>query len=142
MENVLLMALSVFGFRFFRARELAERLGYSEGYVKNLISKAVASGKVTSYVSDEDKRVKIYRINPVAIKNAILRGGREKEGVIEALGLKEKYSGGYVALVEGEVVDHDEDLYALSDRVFASYPPEKIVLTNVGVPKKMITIEL
>jgi len=140
--NAILTALSVFGLRPFKAREFAEKLGYSQGYVKNLISKAVASGEVVSHVSVDDKRVKIYRINPAVIKDAIMRGGKEKEGIIESLGLKGKYSGGYVALLEGGVVDYDEDLYALSDRVFAEHPAEEIIVTNVGIPRKMITLEL
>jgi len=140
--NAILTALGVFGLRPFKAKEFAEKLGYSQGYVKNLISKAVASGDVVSYVSADDKRVKIYRINPAMIKDAILRGGKEKEEVIESLGLKGKHSGSYVALLEGEVVDYDEDLYALSDRVFAVHPAEKIFVTNVGIPRKMITLEL
>ena len=135
-------ALRTFGLGPFKARDFAERLGYSEGYVRNVISKAVASGEVLAYVSDEDKRVKVYRINSSIIRKAILKGGEKKKNIIEALGLESEYSGAYVALLNGEVVDYDDDLYALSDRVFANYGLDEVVVTNVGVPGKIITMEL
>ena len=71
-----------------------------------------------------------------------MKGGEEKKNIIEALGLEGEYSGAYVALLNGEVVDYDDDLYALSDRVFANYGLDEVVVTNVGVPRKIITMEL
>ena len=142
MKDAVLRALRTFGLGPFKARDFAERLGYSEGYVRNVISEAVASGEVLAYVSDEDKRVKVYRINSSIIRKAILKGGEEKKNIIEALGLEGEYSGAYVALLNGEVVDYDDDLYALSGRVFANYGLDEVVVTNVGVPRKIITMEL
>lgn len=142
MNDAVLRALRVFGLRPFKARDFAKRLGYSEGYVRNVISEAVASGEVLAYVSDEDKRAKVYRINLTIIRKAILKGGEEKKNIIEALGLEGEYSGAYVALLNGEVVDYDDDLYALSDRVFTNYGLDEVVVTNVGIPRRITTMEL
>jgi len=141
-NDAVLRALRVFGLRPFKARDFAKRLGYSEGYVRNVISEAVASGEVLAYVCEEDKRAKVYRINSTIIRKAILKGGEEKKNIIEALGLEGKYSGAYVALLNGEVVDYDDDLYALSDRVFTNYGSDEVVVTNVGIPRKITTMEL
>jgi len=141
-NDAVLRALRVFGLRPFKARDFAKRLGYSEGYVRNVISEAVASGEVLAYVSDEDKRAKVYRINLTIIRKAILKGGEEKKNIIEALGLEGEYSGAYVALLNGEVVDYDDDLYALSDRVFTNYGLDEVVVTNVGIPRRITTMEL
>jgi len=141
-NDAVLRALRAFGLGPFKARDFAKRLGYSEGYVRNVISEAVASGEVLAYISDEDKRAKVYRINSTIIRKAILKGGEEKKNIIEALGLEGKYSGAYVALLNGEVVDYDDDLYALSDRVFTNYGLDEVVVTNVGIPRKITTMEL
>jgi len=82
-------------------------------------------------------------VNPSVIKKIILKGGREREALIEALGLHSRYLGEYVALKGFEVVDHDLNLYRLGDRVFSDVEEQdEIVITNVGIPKKIITIEI
>jgi len=82
-------------------------------------------------------------VNPSVIKKIILKGGRDKEELIEALGLHSKYLGEYIALKGFEVVDHDLNLYTLGGRIFSDVEgQDEIVVTNVGVPKKIITIEI
>jgi len=82
-------------------------------------------------------------VNPSVIKKIILRGGREKKEPVEALGLHSKYLGEYIALKGFEVVDHDLNLYRLGERVFSDVEgQDEIVITNVGIPKKIVTVEI
>ena len=142
MKEICLKALRAFKWSSFTISDLATELGYNEGYVRNAIGEAVKAAEVTKQVVDADKRRRAYRVNPKVVERAVRKGGEEKEKVIRALGLEREYCGKYVALLNGKAVDCDEDLYALSDRVFAKHNPDEIVVTNVGLPKKIITIEI
>jgi hypothetical protein len=46
--------------------------------------------------------------------------------------LKESHSGQYVAIYQGQLVDHDEDYGALFERIDDQYPDEFVWLTRVG----------
>lgn len=142
MREILLRALTMFRWSPFTVNDLADKVGYSEGYVRNVLSEAVKSGEALTRVVEADKRKKMYRVNLKVVESAVLKGGKERERVIEALGLTKEYHGEYVVLINGKVIDHDDDLYALSERAFARYNPDEIIVTNVGRPKKMITIEI
>lgn len=142
MRETLLKALKIFKWSPFTVNDLADKVGYSEGYVRNILSEAAKSGEVLTQVVEVDKRKRMYRVNLKVVERAVLKGGKEKERVIETLGLTKEYQGEYVALINGEVIDHDEDLYALSERAFARYKPDEIIVTNVGRPNRIITIEI
>jgi len=77
------------------------------------------------------------------VREIVLRGGKEEEELLEALGLHSKFLGQYVALREFNVVDHDANLYRLAERIFAdTKAQDEVIITNVGKPKRMITIEV
>jgi len=118
------------------------RRGYATGYSRNFLSQATRQHLLIAGPK-EGKRKKTFMVNPSVIKKIILKGGKEKEELLEALGLRSKYLGEYVALKGFEVVDHDLNLYRLGDRVFSDVEEQdEIVITNVGIPKKIITIEI
>ncbi|MFQ6075595.1 MAG: DUF5678 domain-containing protein [Candidatus Bathyarchaeia archaeon] len=60
----------------------------------------------------------------------------------ELLKLFKDYHGEYVAIVNGRVVDHDEDLQALGKRVLGRYPAESLYVTCVGTPRRIGVLEL
>ena len=77
------------------------------------------------------------------VREIVLRGGEEKEELLEALGLHSKFLGQYVALRGFSVVDHDADLYRLAERIFPdTEAQDDLVITNVGTPKKILTVEI
>jgi len=77
------------------------------------------------------------------VREVVLRGGKEKEELLEALGLHSKYLHQYVALRGFRVVDHDADLYRLAERIFPNIEAsDEVVITSVGTPKKIMTIEI
>ncbi len=126
----------------FKSTDLVKRLGYASGYVRNFLSQARREGLLVAE-SKTGKRVKTFRANPRVVKDIVLGGGKEKERLIDAMGLRSKYLGEYVALNGFEVVDHDQDLYRLGERMFSNRDAlRRIVVTNVGVPKKIITVEI
>jgi len=126
----------------FRSMDLVKKLGYAAGYARNFLSQATRQGLLIAE-SQEGKKEKTFRANPNVVKEIVLKGGKEKEELLEALGLYPRYPGEYVALRGFTVVDHDLDLYRLSERVLPDMEGEdKIVVTNVGIPKKAITIEI
>jgi len=135
-------AVRTFKLKPFRTADLVEKLGYATGYARNFLSQATRQRLLIAR-SIKGKREKTFMVNPSVIKKIILKGGREKEELIEALGLHPKYLGEYIALKGFEVVDHDLNLYRLGDRVFSDVErQDEIVITNVGIPKKVITIEI
>jgi len=126
----------------FRTADLVENLGYATGYARNFLSQATRQRLLVAGPK-ERKREKTFMVNPSVIRKIILKGGREKEELIEALGLHSKYLGEYIALKGFEVVDHDLNLYTLGERIFSDVEgQDEIVITNVGIPKKIITIEI
>ncbi len=126
----------------FRSADLVKKLGYASGYVRNFLSQATRQGLIISE-SKARKRDRIFRVNPRVVRGVVLRGGKEREELLEAMGLRAKYLGEYVALKGFDVVDHDLDFYRLGERVFSNKKAEgEIVITNVGVPRKVITIEI
>jgi hypothetical protein len=79
----------------------------------------------------------------MVVRPIVLRGGNDKKEFLEALGLGSRHQGEYVALKGFEVADHDADLYRLGERVFTNREAQrKIVVTIVGVPKNIITVEI
>jgi len=126
----------------FRSMDLVKKLGYAAGYARNFLSQATRQGLLIAE-SQQGKKEKTFRANPSVVKEIVLKGGKEKEELLEALGLNSKYLGEYVALRGFNVVDHDLDLYRLGERVFPGTQPRgEIVITNIGMPKKIVTIEI
>jgi len=135
-------AVRVFKSEPFRSADLVEKLGYATGYARNFLSQAVRQGLLIAE-SRKGKREKTFKANPNVVREIVLRGGKEKEEFLEALGLHSRYLGEYVALRGFRVVDHDLDLYRLGERVFSTREEQyEIVVTNVGTPKKIITVEI
>jgi len=137
-----LEAVRTFKLKPFRTADLVEKLGYATGYARNFLSQARRQ-RLLIAGPEERRREKTFMVNPSVIKKIILKGGRDKEELIEALGLHSKYLGEYIALKGFEVVDHDLNLYTLGGRIFSDVEgQDEIVVTNVGIPKKIITIEI
>jgi hypothetical protein len=134
-------ALRRFKWEPFRSRDLVEKLGYASGYARNFLSQATRQGLLIAE-SRRGSREKTFRANPNVVREIVLKGGKEKEELLEALGLHSRYAGEYVALRGFKVVDHDPDLYRLGERILSNAEAqEELVITNVGVPKKILTIE-
>lgn len=77
------------------------------------------------------------------LKEIVLRGGggSDKEELLDALGLRSKYIGEYVALRGFEVLHHDLDLYRLGEEEFVNKEARRrVVVTNAGVPKHQSSI--
>jgi len=126
----------------FRSIDLVEKLGYATGYARNFLSQATRQGLLIAE-SRKGKREKTFRANPSVVKEIVLKGGKEKEELLEALGLNSRYAGEYVALKGFRVVDHDVDLYRLGGRVLSdAEAQDELVITNVAVPRKIVTIEI
>jgi len=142
MNRAFVEAVRTFKSEPFRSVDLVERLGYAAGYARNVLSQASRQGLLIAE-SGKGRREKKFRVNPDVVREVVLRGGKEKGELLEALGLRSKYLGEYVALRGFRVVDHDLDLYSLSERVFSNAEMQgEIVVTNVGTPKRIITVEL
>jgi hypothetical protein len=142
MKRPFVEAVKTFRSEPFRTVDLVERLGYSAGYARNFLSQATRQGLLMAE-SRKGKKEKTFRANPDVVREVVLRGGKEKDELLEALGLQTKYLGEYVALRGFSVVDHDLDLYRLSERVFSNAETQgEIVVTNVGTPKRIITVEI
>jgi hypothetical protein len=135
-------AIRTFKSEPFRSGDLVERLGYASGYARNFLSQATRQGLLI-VESKRGKKEKTYRANPNMVREIVLRGGKEKAELLEALGLHSKYRGQYVALKGFSVVDHDTDLYGLAERIFPdTEAQDDVVITNVGTPKKILTVEI
>jgi hypothetical protein len=135
-------ALRTFKREPFRSIDLVEKLGYATGYARNFLSQATRQGLLIAE-SRKGKREKTFRANPSVVKEIVLKGGKEKEELLEALGLHSRYAGEYVALKGFRVVDHDPDLYRLGERALSdTEAQDQLVITNVGVPRKIVTIEI
>ena len=125
----------------FRSKDLVQKLGYASGYTRNFLSQATRQGLLIAE-SPGGKREKTFRANPSVVREIVLKGGKEKEELLQALGLHSRYAGEYVALKGFRVVDHDTDLYRLGERILSDAEAQgQLVITNVGVHKKIVTIE-
>ena len=135
-------AIRTFRWEPFRSVDLVERLGYASGYARNFLSQATRQGLLI-VESKRGKKEKTFRANPSVVREIVLRGGKEKTELLEALGLHSKFLGQYVALKGFSVVDHDTDLYRLAERIFPdTETQDDVVITNVGTPKKILTVEI
>jgi hypothetical protein len=135
-------AIRTFRWEPFRSVDLVERLGYASGYARNFLSQATRQGLLI-VESKRGKKEKTFRANPSVVREIVLKGGKEKTELLEALGLHSKYQGQYVALKGFSVVDHDTDLYRLAERIFPdTKAQDEVVITNVGTPKKILTLEI
>lgn len=143
MARALFEAVRTFKSKPFTAADLVERLGYAAGYARNFLSQATRKGLIIREAGT-GKRRKAFRVNQSVVKETILGGVQEeKDEMIGALGLRSGYLGEYVALRGFTVVDHDLDLYKLAERIFSNKELEdEVVITNVGLPKKIITVEI
>ncbi|MEM2905538.1 MAG: hypothetical protein QW587_07375, partial [Candidatus Bathyarchaeia archaeon] len=93
MDEVTLGLLKAFQLHPFALREASRRLSYSERYLRNVFSSALAGGTLLSSPSAQDRRRRQYRVNWAALRREILKGGEAKNRIIEALGLKPRYEG-------------------------------------------------
>jgi hypothetical protein len=135
-------AIRTFRWEPFRSVDLVERLGYASGYARNFLSQATRQGLLI-VESKRGKKEKTFRANPSVVREIVLKGGKEKTELLEALGLHSKFLGQYVALRGFSVVDHDTDLYRLAERIFPdTEAQDEVVITNVGTPKKILTVEI
>ena len=135
-------AIRTFRWEPFRSVDLVERLGYASGYARNFLSQATRQGLLI-VESKRGKKEKTFRANPDVVREIVLKGGKEKTELLEALGLHSKFLGQYVALRGFSVVDHDTDLYRLAERIFPdTEAQDEVVITNVGTPKKILTLEI
>jgi hypothetical protein len=135
-------AIRTFRWEPFRSVDLVERLGYASGYARNFLSQATRQGLLI-VESKRGKKEKTFRANPDVVREIVLKGGKEKTELLEALGLHSKFLGQYVALKGFSVVDHDTDLYRLAERIFPdTEAQDEVVITNVGTPKKILTVEI
>ncbi len=126
----------------FRAVDVVKKLGYAEGYARNFLSQATRQGFLIGE-HGKARREKTFRANPLIVREIVLRSGKDKEALLNALGLTAKYAGEYVAMRGFEVVDHDIDLYELGERVFSDEEARnEVVITSIGVPKKILTFEI
>jgi hypothetical protein len=142
MNRPLVEAVRAFKSKPFRSVDLVERLGYAPGYARNFLSQATRQ-RLLIAESGRGRKEKTYRVHPDIVREVVLRGGKEKDELIAALGLRSKYLGEYVALRGFSVVDHDLDLYRLGERVFSNAETQNdIVITNVGTPRRIITVEV
>ncbi len=134
-------AVKTFKSEPFQSSDLG-KLGYAAGYARNFLSQATRQGLIIRE-SGTGKRKKTFRANPNVVKEIILKGGKDKEDLLHALGLDSKYNGQYIALKGFVVIDHDLDLYKLGERILSNKEAQaKIVVTSVGVPRKIITLEI
>jgi len=141
MIRPLVEAIRQFKGKPFHTIDLTKRLGYTPGYARNFISQATRQGLLIA-APKVGKREKTFTPNAEIVKEIVLKGGKDKEELLEALGLHSKYLGEYVALKGFMVVDHDVDLDRLGERMLADEETfQEIVITNVGVPKNIIMIE-
>jgi len=135
-------AIRTFRWEPFRSVDLVERLGYASGYARNFLSQATRQGLLI-VESKRGKKEKTFRANPSVVREIVLKGGKEKTELLEALGLHSKFLGQYVALRGFSVVDHDTDLYRLAERIFPdTEAQDDVIITNVGTPKKILTVEI
>jgi len=142
MNAAFVEAVRMFKSEPFCAADFVGKLGYTPGYARNFLSQATREGLLIAE-SARGRKGKNFRVDPDVIREVVLRGGKEKDELIEALGLRSKYLGEYVALRGFSVVDHDLDLYRLGERVFSNAETHgEIVVTNVGTPKRIITVEI
>ncbi|MHA1300750.1 MAG: hypothetical protein ACTSO9_15140 [Candidatus Helarchaeota archaeon] len=129
-----------FGKTPFTFQEFITKTKYKESYGRNLINKLAKKNIIETLPNQEDKRSRLYRLNWKKIKELIILGGKERENIINNLDL-EQYLHEYVALKNFEVIDHDIDLFLLTQRIYRKGSDPDIVVTNVGIPKKMIIHE-
>jgi len=142
MDEVTLGLLRAFRLHPFALEEATKRLRYSERYLRNVVSSALERGILLSSPAAPDRRRRQYRVSWRALREEMLKGGEARDRVVHALGLEPGYEGKYVALVDGVVVDFDDDLLALTDRVADRYPAEALLVTNVGEPRQPLTMGL
>ena len=62
-----------------------EKLGYATGYARNFLSQATLQGLLIAE-SRKGKKEKTFKANPNVVRAIVLRGGKEKEEFLEALG--------------------------------------------------------
>lgn len=139
--NTYVRLLNTFLIDEFISDDVAERLGFRKGYARNLLSGLMKQGYVSSRPDEKDRRRRLYRLEVKALDEVLsLKPSLEKRE-LETLKLFKTYRGEYVAVVNGEVVDHDEDLQALAKRVLLKYPLESLYITCVGTPRRMGILE-
>jgi len=123
--------LKSFDGRPFRLKEVTESLRLRPGYVKNLLSELRRRGWVSTMPDPTEARRTIYRLD-LAAANEV-----DSAPVQSMLG---EHIGEYVLLINGAIVDKDEDVQRLLRRALKNYKPEQIYITSAGRPKEIVTI--
>ena len=123
--------LKSFGGRPFRLNDVSKAFGLRPGYVKNLLSGLRRRGWVSTMPDPTEARRTIYRLDLAAA------GEVDSTPVQSMLG---EHIGEYVLLVNGAIVDKDEDIQRLLRRALKKYKPEQIYITSAGRPKEIVTI--
>ena len=115
----------------FNFQEALESLGLKSSYVKNLLSELGKKGWLHSTPDPAEARRVIYRLDLAAA------GEVNSENVQSMLG---EYMGEYVLLVNGRIIDKDDDIQRLLRRALKKYKPSEIYITSAGRPKELVTV--
>lgn len=117
--------------RPFNFQEALESLGLKSSYVKNLLSELGKKGWLHSTPDPEEARRVIYRLDLAAA------GEVNSENVQSMLG---EYMGEYILLVNGRIMDKDNDIQKLLRRALRRHKPGEIYITSAGRPKELVTV--
>lgn len=131
LENAYERLLRKFGGRPFRSGEVAEALGLKPSYVKNLLSELKRRNWISSMPDPTEARRTIYRLDLAATSEINASGVRSMLG---------EYSGEYVLVVNGKIIDKSTDIQRLLRKALKKYKPGQIHITTVGRPKEIVTV--
>lgn len=142
LANTYMKMWDAFGVSEFTLSDIVSRLDIKKSYARNLLSQLTSRGYVSSRADNADKRRRLYRLRVKAFDDVLASKELLARGEFELLKLFGSYRGEYVAIVDGKVVDHDEDLQALGKRVLGEYPLKSLYVTCIGTPRKIGILEL
>ena len=117
--------------RPFNFQEAVECLGLKSSYVKNLLSELGKKAWLHSTPDPAEARRVIYRLDLATA------GEVNSENVQSMLG---EYMGEYVLLVNGRIMDKDDDIQRLLRRALRKYKRGQIYITSAGRPKELVTV--
>jgi len=129
-----------FGQKAFSFQDFIKLTQYQKSYGRNIIAELSRKKILEILPSEEDKRLKLYKLKWQTIKQLIIEGKEEKQAIINGLQLSE-YEHQYVALENFEVIDHDFDLLLLTQRLFKENADPDILIINIGIPRQLIILE-
>jgi len=142
MIKPVLEVVRAFKSRPFASRDLAKRLSYASGYVTNFLSQVTRQGLLLAE-SKAGKREKSFRANPAVVREIVRGGGKDKEELLDAIGLAQSTLGSRSLWKDSRSLTMMRISIGWGERVFSNKEGlGKIVVTNVGLPKKIITVEV